>query len=151
MVAGRTTDETLGLRQSAFRVSQGHDLSWLPDISEGEKAALLSSSSVVLYPSRSESFGIVFLEAWMFAVPVVGCRAGAVPDVVEDGVTGLLIPPGDSVALVDSLSRLLDDPAEARRLGAEGRRRVRDHHTWAAVALRARQALATARRSVDRA
>ena len=60
---------------------------------------------------------------------------------VEDGVTGLLISPGDSVALANSVSRLIENPAEARRLGAEGQRRVREEHTWAAVAQRARQAL----------
>ena len=103
---------------------------------------------MVLYPSRAESFGIVFLEAWSFGVPVVGCRAGAVPDVVEDGVSGLLISPGDSVALANSVSRLIENPAEARRLGAEGQRRVRDEHTWPAVAQRARQALLAGYESV---
>jgi glycosyltransferase involved in cell wall biosynthesis len=148
VIAGKTTDDAPELRRAASQISRGYDLRWLPDVTDDEKAALLSSSSVVLYPSRAESFGIVFLEAWTFGVPVVGCRVGAVPDVVEDGVTGLLIPPGDSAALADTVTRLLDDPAEARQLGEEGRRRVREHHTWPAVALRARQALVAARRSV---
>jgi glycosyltransferase involved in cell wall biosynthesis len=150
VVAGKTADDTQRLRQAAFAVSQGRHLRWLPDVSEGEKADLLASSSVVLYPSRFESFGIVFLEAWTFAVPVVGCRAGAVPDVVEDGITGLLIPPGDAPSLADSLSRLLENPEEARRLGAEGQRRVRERHTWTSVALRAHEALAAAGRAVER-
>jgi glycosyltransferase involved in cell wall biosynthesis len=100
---------------------------------------------MVLYPSRAESFGFVFLEAWSFGLPVVGCRAGAVPDVVEDGVTGLLISPGDSLELADCVSRLIDNPVEAEKLGSEGRRRVRDEHTWAAVAQRARRSLDAAR------
>ena len=150
VIAGKTTDDADVLRRAAFEASQGYDLRWLPDVTENQKAALLASSSVVLYPSRAESFGIVFLEAWTFAVPVIGSRAGAVPDVVEDGVTGLLITPGDSVALADSVTRLLADSAEARRLGDEGQRRMREHHTWASVALRARQALTKAGRSVDR-
>lgn len=141
IVAGKTTGDALELQRAAVQVSQGYDLQWLPDVTEDEKAALLASASVVLYPSRAESFGIVFLEAWSFGVPVVGCRAGAVPDVVEEGVSGLLISPGDSLALANSVSRLIENPAEARRLGAEGRRRVREEHTWAAVAQRARQAL----------
>ncbi len=101
-----------------------------------------------VYPSRAESFGIVFLEAWSFGVPVVGCRAGAVPDVVEDEVSGLLIPPRDSAALANSVSRLIENPAEARRMGAVGQRRVRDEHTWPAVAQRARQALLASYASV---
>jgi glycosyltransferase involved in cell wall biosynthesis len=149
VIAGKTTDDADALRRAAVEVSRGHALRWLADVTEAEKAALLASSSVVLYPSRAESFGIVFLEAWTFAVPVIGSSAGAVPDVVEDGVTGLLIAPGDSAALADSVSRLLADPAERRRLGDEGQRRVHERHTWPAVALRARQALTTAGRSGD--
>jgi glycosyltransferase involved in cell wall biosynthesis len=141
VVAGRTIADTHELQQAAVRVSAGHDLRWLPDVSDDEKAALLASASLVMYPSRAESFGIVFLEAWSFGIPVVGCRAGAVPDVVEDGVSGLLISPGDFSALANSVSCLLEHPAEARRLGAEGQRRVREQHTWADVARRARQAL----------
>jgi glycosyltransferase involved in cell wall biosynthesis len=147
IIAGKTTLGTDELRRAAVQVSQGHDLRWLPDITEAEKAALLASASVVLYPSRAESFGIVFLEAWSFGVPVVGCRAGAVPDVVEHEVSGLLIPPGDATALADSVSRLIADPAEAERLGEEGQRRVREQHTWPAVSQRARRALRAADRS----
>jgi glycosyltransferase involved in cell wall biosynthesis len=147
VVAGKTTDEADDLREAAFRASHGQRLRWLSDVTEQQKTSLLASSSIVLYPSRAESFGIVFLEAWTFGVPVVGCRAGAIPEVVEDGVTGLLISPGDAVALADCATRLLEDPAEARRLGAEGRRRVRAHHTWGAVAGRARHALVAARES----
>jgi glycosyltransferase involved in cell wall biosynthesis len=141
VIAGKTTEEAHDLRRAAFQVSQGHDLRWLPDITEAQKAALLASASMVLYPSRAESFGIVFLEAWSFGVPVVGCRAGAIPDVVEDGVTGLLMSPGDSVELANCVSRLIDNPGEAKRLGAEGQRRVRKAHIWAVVAQRARLAL----------
>jgi glycosyltransferase involved in cell wall biosynthesis len=148
VVAGKTTVDTDTLREAAVQVSQGHDLRWLADVTEGEKAALLGSASVVLYPSRAESFGIVFLEAWAFGLPVVGCRAGAVPDVVEDGVTGLLVSPGDAPELADSVTRLLEHPEEAARLGAEGRRRVREQHNWAAVARRARQSLEAACGSV---
>jgi glycosyltransferase involved in cell wall biosynthesis len=145
IIAGKTTEDAHDLQRVAFQVSQGHDLRWLPDITEAQKATLLASASIVLFPSRAESFGIVFLEAWSFGLPVVGCRAGAIPDVVEDGVTGLLISPGDSVELANRVTRLIDDPEEARRMGAEGQRRVRRAYTWSAVARRARQALDKAR------
>jgi glycosyltransferase involved in cell wall biosynthesis len=145
VIAGKTTEDAHDLRRAAYQVSQGYDLHWLPDVTEAEKAALFASASMVLYPSCAESFGFVFLEAWSFGVPVVGCRAGAIPDVVEDGVTGLLMTPGDSMELANCVSRLIDDPGEAKRLGAEGQRRVGKKHTWTAVVHRARQALDAAR------
>jgi glycosyltransferase involved in cell wall biosynthesis len=150
VIAGKAVEGTDDLRRTAFQASQGYDLRWIPDVTEAEKAALFASASMVLYPSRAESFGIVFLEAWTFGVPVVGCRTGAIPDVVEDGVTGLLMSPGDPVELANCISRLINDPAEARRLGAEGQRRVRKLHTWNAVAQRARQALDAARVQIAR-
>lgn len=148
IVAGKTTPDAHELRRAAAQVSQGHNLRWLPDISEDEKAALLASAALVLYPSRAESFGMVFLEAWSFGVPVIGCRAGAIPDVVEDGITGLLTSPGDSMELANCVSRLIENPSEARRLGIEGQRRVREDHSWPAVAERAREALLAAHGSV---
>jgi glycosyltransferase involved in cell wall biosynthesis len=144
VIAGKTTAETQALHRAALDCSQGRDLRWLADITEAEKRELLASATLVLYPSRAESFGIVFLEAWANGRPVIGCRAGAVPDVVEDGVSGILIAPGDCRALADSVALLIQDPAAARRMGAEGQRRVREQHTWAAVAGRARQALRAA-------
>jgi glycosyltransferase involved in cell wall biosynthesis len=141
VIAGKSTSDADALRSAAFQVSQGHELRWLPDISEADKAELLGAASMVLYPSRAESFGFVFLEAWSFGLPVIGCRAGAIPDVVEDGVTGLLISPGDASQLAESVSRLIEDPGEAARLGSEGQRRVREEHTWPAVAQRARRSL----------
>ena len=77
VVAGKTTGDAHQLQRAAVEVSQGHDLRWLPDVTEDEKAALLASASIVLYPSRAESFGIVFLEAWSFGVPVVGMSGRA--------------------------------------------------------------------------
>jgi len=75
-------------------------------------------------PSVQEGFGIVFLEAMAAGLPVVACRAAAIPEVVLDGVTGVLTPPRDPVALAAALEGLLRDPERARRLGAEGRRRT---------------------------
>jgi glycosyltransferase involved in cell wall biosynthesis len=54
-------------------------------------------------PSRYESFGLVFLEARMFGKPVIGCRAGGMIEVIEEGVTGLLAEPGDAASLEASL------------------------------------------------
>jgi glycosyltransferase involved in cell wall biosynthesis len=144
VIAGKTTDDTERLHDAAVQISAGHDMSWLPDVSEPRKAALMAASSMVVYPSRAESLGLVFLEAWSFGVPVIGCSAGAVTDVIDDGVTGLLVSTDDHRALADGVVRLIDDPGAARRMGDAGRRLVHERYTWTAVARRAREAIDSA-------
>jgi glycosyltransferase involved in cell wall biosynthesis len=77
-------------------------------------------ADIFVAPSRYESFGLIFLEAMMHGAACVGTEAGGIPEVVENGVTGLLVPPADSSALADALSRLAGDAALRRRLGEAG-------------------------------
>ena len=79
---------------------------------------------VLALPSLSEGFGLVAAEAGACGVPVVAARASSLPEIVDDGVSGLLTAPGDPVALAAALRRLLADPGLAARLGAAGRARV---------------------------
>jgi glycogen synthase len=104
------------------------------DVPGARKAALFASFDVFASPSAFESFGITFLEAWAAGLPIVACRAGAVASVVGDGVDGLLVGAGDRGALAAALERLLADPDERRRLGANGRRSVLARHAWPAIA-----------------
>lgn len=92
-------------------------------------------------PPDVEGFGIVFLEAGACGKPVVGARAGGVPDAIRHGETGLLVAPDDAPALAASLSHLLHDEAEADRLGRRGRQRVVEEATWDHVAERLYAAL----------
>jgi glycosyltransferase involved in cell wall biosynthesis len=89
-----------------------------------ELMAEYRNASLFALPSEQEGFGIVFLEAMASCLPVVAVRAGAVPEVVADGETALLVDPGDEPALVNALERLLRDPALRARLGSAGRERV---------------------------
>lgn len=77
--------------------------------------------------SRAESFGNVLVEAMSFARPVVATQVGGIPEVVTDGQTGLLVPPGDPRPLAAAILRLLGDRAMARRMGEAGRERVRNY------------------------
>ena len=76
---------------------------------------------MLVLPSRSEGLGRVVVEAFCRGRGVVGTRVGGIPDLVEDGETGLLVPPEDAAALADALVRVLSDRALAERLGAAAR------------------------------
>lgn len=80
-----------------------------------------------------EGFGIVFREAGLFGLPVVGTRAAGIPDAVIDGVTGLLIPPDDVTGAAAALVRLVGDPQLARRLGENGREHAREKPDWGRI------------------
>jgi glycosyltransferase involved in cell wall biosynthesis len=92
-------------------------------------ADLYRRASVFVMPSFYETFGISVIEAMAFGLPVVATRAGGLPEVVEDGVTGILVPPGDSEALAEAQLRLLLDPDLRRRMGQAGRERVQSEFT----------------------
>lgn len=99
-------------------------------ISDEEKRDLLAAAAVFALPSRTDSFGIVYLEAWCCGIPVIGARAGGVPDVIADGEDGLLVPFGDVPALATALRTLLGDRALAEAFGARGRAKVLAGLTW---------------------
>ncbi len=96
--------------------------------------ALMRRFSVLCLASDSEGTPNVILEALAAGTPVVATRVGGVPDVVQDGVTGLLVPPGDASALSDALSRLLANPALAQQMGAAGQARVQSDYACPAIA-----------------
>jgi glycosyltransferase involved in cell wall biosynthesis len=85
---------------------------------------LMRAVDVVVLPSLNEGFGYVLAEAMAQARPVVASRTSSIPEVVEEGRTGLLVPPGDAEALGDALIDLAGDPEKARRMGLAGRRRA---------------------------
>jgi glycosyltransferase involved in cell wall biosynthesis len=90
----------------------------------------------MVLPSRHEGFGVVFLEAMAMGVPVVGTRVVGTIDAIEDGVTGLLVPPAQAGALAAAVLRLFDDPPLRRRLVEEASRRVRAEHARELMARR---------------
>jgi glycosyltransferase involved in cell wall biosynthesis len=81
-------------------------------------------------PSRTDSFGIVYLEAWLYEKPVIGARTWAIRDVIDDGKDGLLVSFGDVQALAQAIKHLIDQPDEGRTMGATGKQKVEKHHTW---------------------
>jgi glycosyltransferase involved in cell wall biosynthesis len=87
--------------------------------------AFMHAIDVFAMPSIWEGFGIVLLEAMAAARPIVASRVATIPEVVEDGDTGVLVPPGDAPALAEALAWLAAEPEQARRLGMAGEERLR--------------------------
>ena len=96
------------------------------DVPEGELGGFFTAATVVVAPTiGARACGsLAAAEAMAAGKPVVATRIGGIPEYVSDGVTGLLIPPGDSGALVDAVVSLLDDSARSAEFGRRGRERV---------------------------
>jgi glycosyltransferase involved in cell wall biosynthesis len=97
------------------------------EVTGGKLHALYSEADLFVLPSQKEGFGIVFLEAMSYGLPVVAARSAGALDVVQDGVTGLLVPPDQPGTLARALDGLLADAAQCRALGEAGRRRVEEN------------------------
>jgi glycosyltransferase involved in cell wall biosynthesis len=87
-------------------------------------ADVLAASSVPTRSGKREGIPVVLMEAMASGIPVVASGISGIPELVEDGLTGLLVPPGDPEALARALSRLHDDPLLRRELGLAGREKV---------------------------
>ncbi len=99
-------------------------------VDEATKHALLEKSALLMLPSRTDSFGIVLLEAWAHGKPVVAARAGGIPGVVDDGLNGFLIPFGDTRELAAAARMLLEDEQLSQHMGEMGRRKVEAQYNW---------------------
>ncbi len=92
--------------------------------------AFLRSLDLYANPSREEAFGVAAVEAQASGLPVVASWVGALPEVVLDGETGLLVPPDDPAALAEALSALLAEPDRAARMGQRAREWVMQRYRW---------------------
>ena len=99
-------------------------------LSAEELARRYSAAEIAVTPSTYEGFGLPAAEAMACSVPVVATTTGALPEVVKNGQTGILVPPRDPYALASTIKRLLSDEPLRRRMGAAGRERVKKYFTW---------------------
>jgi len=108
---------------------------WIHQMLEDpDLVALYNEAAVFACPSVYEPFGIINLEAMACETPVVATRVGGIKEVVEDGTTGLLVPPGDSARLGKAIAKIIEDPALAAQMGTAGRKRVLSQFTWDRIA-----------------
>ncbi|MEX0325639.1 MAG: glycosyltransferase family 4 protein [Puniceicoccaceae bacterium] len=102
---------------------------------EGLAEAYRSAAMLVLpsqpYRSSVEGLGLSLLEAQHFGCPVIGTQVGGIPEAIEEGKSGLIVPPSDAQALANAIIRLLEDPPGASAMGMNGSRFVRETFSWA--------------------
>jgi len=125
-VAARVPDATLVVVGDGPSAQIVHDLGervrWERRLSSDEVARALDESTLLVLPSRSEGLPRVVIESFCRGRPVVASRAGGLPDIVADGVNGLLVPPGDANALADAIVRVLSDAELQQKLAAGARK-----------------------------
>ncbi len=140
LIAGNPTRFTAVIR---WRISElppeyRQRVVMIDNFPESDKPDLFDACDVFAYPSGFESFGIAYLEAWIRARPVIGCRAGAVPSVIDEGQDGLLARYEDTDELARAIIILLQNPALRHDMGQRGREKTLSRYTWDMVSDRFR-------------
>ncbi len=134
-------DDRPRLEQLASDLGVSEHTHFLHGLTPEQLFACYSKCDVFALPSGGEGFGLVFLEAMALAKPVIGGAHGGIPDIVEDGITGLLVPHGDIERLAQALESLLSNPSRAREMGARGRDRLEKNFSFAQFKSRLTQLL----------
>jgi glycosyltransferase involved in cell wall biosynthesis len=112
---------TTELKKQVEQLGLHEQVQFLPPMSQSELAKQMSEARVFVLPSTSEGLGRVVFEAMASGTPVIGSRVGGIPDMVDDGVTGFLVPPGNEQALAEKLRWMLEHPEEAKVMGERSR------------------------------
>jgi glycogen synthase len=99
-------------------------------LDDEEKRNLLAAITMLAHPSRVESLGLVYLEAWANGKPVIAADTAVSREVISDQVDGLLVPFGDVLAIASSVERLLVNPEEGSRMGDRGKAKVFSRFCW---------------------
>ena len=108
-----------------------------------ELAQSLGQANIAILPSRAESFGRSIAEAQAAGLPVISYDIGSVPEIVEPGETGWLVPPEQPALLAEAIAQALDHPEQSYKMGKRGRQRVIERFSWEKTASSIQQALLT--------
>ncbi len=123
-LVGRAQNEiyTAELKRQVVDAGLTDRVCFAAPLPQADLASWMKHAAVLVLPSSSEGLGRVVIEAMAAATPVIGSDVGGIPELVEDGATGFLVPPGDERGLAEKLRWILKNPDQARRMG----RRARD-------------------------
>jgi len=123
-------------RLEALATTRNVDVDFRNKVPDAELHQAFLTSDVLVLPSiidargDTEGLGVALLDAMSYGIPAIASRVGGIPDIIEDGVSGLLVPPADPQALANAIERVARDPAYAKRLADAGRERLRTHFSW---------------------
>lgn len=153
VIAGRSHESHREYLALLRQMAEGKDVRFILDPDDAELARLYAAATVTVLPSVwvdvfgtrhrvPELLGLTLLESLASGTPVIASNVAALPEVVHDGDTGRVVPPGDTVALGHALEERLSDPAGSAVAGHRGRQDVLDRFTWDRVADRCLEAYA---------
>jgi len=123
LIAGREQNRTYaaGLRKQVRGLRLNGRIRFSGAMPQAELALQMRNACVLVLPSASEGLGRVLLEAMATGIPVIGSGVGGIPELVEEGVNGFLVPPGDEKALAEKIRWMLENPEQAHAMGCHGR------------------------------
>lgn len=130
VIAGERTKTKCLFEIEIEKLKEKEKIINIDNFSEDEKSDIFSSCDIFILPSINESFGIVFLEAWMHKKPVIGCKNSAPAEVIRDRVDGLLAEYGNPTDIAEKILMLLNNEKMRKRLGNTGRKKVLENYTW---------------------
>jgi len=124
VLIGKTGDDayTEGLKKMTQTLGLDHRVTFMGPKTQSQLAEWMARAEVLVLPSLSEALGRVVLEAMTCRTPVIGSAVGGIPDMIQDGQTGLLSEPGSVPALTDKIRWILEHPEEARAMGRRGQK-----------------------------
>ena len=125
--------ERPALEREAERIGVGDRFHFLGFVAHDRLPAVLTHADLLVLPSLYEELGTVLLEAMQVSLPIVPSKTGGIPDVMEDDVNGILVPPGDPEALARAIDRILADCELVSRLSEEGQERAKGYD-WEVLA-----------------
>ena len=102
----------------------------IDEFDEADKGSIFDAFDVLALPSKEESFGIAYLEAWLCSKPVIGARIGSTQCVIDEGIDGLLVEPNDAEDIARAIIELLSNSDMREKLGRNGHNKAISQYTW---------------------